>query len=783
MTKSFKFWLSKHSLRFKLSISILTCVCLAFLNLAFLISRQTAPILAAQLNDSAKKSVEVYVTNFSHLATDAERVILNTKNTLSEMSEDNVEGIKVLLSSAIKTVYDSDLSFLNAWLYTFPPENVSSGTLYISTDHPDTQTIDFESKHISNLYDIFPWFKEVPKEEKIYWSEPYLDKETQKTVFTCLIPFKFFSQTDFNGLFALTIDLSDIEKRINDFSFYETGKLILLSRSGLYVTYPEPGVALKKTIFELSETLHHPELKVIGKNLAAGISGTTVIPKLPIFKGKAIFFYAPIKNLGWSFCLVYAAHEFFEPIRQSQIIIFISLLISVLLLIFIINWICRHATRQLFTISDIAAQYGCGDFSQSFNELPTSSDVGRLANALSNMRTNLLDYISRERTMASEKQRAQSELDIARHIQTSALSTKYPENDAFEIATMMIPARKVGGDFYDFFFIDENKFAVVVADVSGKGIPAALYMMKALTLIKNISKSKKSLDFVFHHTNEQLCEGNDTCMFVTAFMAVIDLISGETKYVNAGHNPPLIGTPGKYRFMQPKRNIILGINPNATFVEETMHLDSDMHLFLYTDGVTEAENAKSKFYGEDRLLKILNKATETPKDNLDIVLKDLKKFVKNNPQSDDITMLDFVFHGKKKTSLILPADIKKIKDVIDFLKKDMQEHKLSEKAQFNMVMASEEIFSNIAMYAYEVKENALATVLTSAENGFYYITFIDNGKKYNPLKAKEPDMSLEMKDRNVGGLGIFLAKKLSDTLTYSYKNKQNILVMGIAIDK
>jgi len=783
MTKSFKFWLSKHSLRFKLSISILTCVCLAFLNLAFLISRQTAPILAAQLNDSAKKSVEVYVTNFSHLATDAERVILNTKNTLSEMSEDNVEGIKVLLSSAIKTVYDSDLSFLNAWLYTFPPENVSSGTLYISTDHKDTQSIDFESKHISNLYDIFPWFKEVPKEEKIYWSEPYLDKETQKTVFTCLIPFKFISQTDFNGLFALTIDLSDIEKRINDFSFYETGKLILLSRSGLYVTYPEPGVALKKTIFELSETLHHPELKVIGNNLAAGISGTTTIPKLPIFKGKAIFFYAPIKNLGWSFCLVYAAHEFFKPIRQSQIIIFISLLISVLLLIFIINWICRHATKQLFTISDIAAQYGCGDFSESFNELPTSSDVGRLANALSNMRTNLLDYISRERTMASEKQRAQSELDIARHIQTSALSTKYPENDAFEIATMMIPARKVGGDFYDFFFIDENKFAVVVADVSGKGIPAALYMMKALTLIKNISKSKKSLDFVFHHVNEQLCEGNDTCMFVTAFMAVIDLISGETKYVNAGHNPPLIGTPGKYHFMQPKRNIILGINPNATFVEETMHLDSDMHLFLYTDGVTEAENAKSKFYGEDRLLKILNKATETPKDNLDIVLKDLKKFVKNNPQSDDITMLDFVFHGKKKTSLILPADIKKIKDVIDFLKKDMQEHNLSEKAQFNMVMASEEIFSNIAMYAYETKENALATVLTSAENGFYYITFIDNGKKYNPLKAKEPDMSLEMKDRNVGGLGIFLAKKLSDTLTYSYKNKQNILVMGIAIDK
>lgn len=782
MTKSLKFWLSKHSLRFKLNISILTCVCLAFLSVAFLISKHAEPILKAQLDYNAQTSIESYVSNFSSLATETERVILNTKNTLSEMSEDNIDGIKVLLNSAIKTVDDSELSFTNAWLYVFQPEDVSLGTLYISTDYNGKQAVDFKSEHISNLYDRFPWFKEVPKEEKIYWSEPYFDKETQRTVFTCLIPFKFIAQTDFNGLFALTVDLSDIEKSINDFSFYETGKLILLSRTGLYVTYPEPGIALKTTIFDLSEKLHHPELKTIGNNLAAGLRGKTIIPYLPIFDDAAIFFYAPIKNLGWGFCLVYAQHDFLKPIEQFQIIIFISLLVSVLLLMFIINRICHRATIQLSTISDIAEQYGCGDFSKSFNDIPTSSDIGHLSNALSNMRTNLLDYVNKERVTASEKQKVQSELDIARHIQSSALAKEYPQNDAFKIATLMIPARQVGGDFYDFFFIDEHKFAVVVADVSGKGIPAALYMMKALTLIKNISKSKMGLDFVFHHVNQQLCEGNDTCMFVTAFMAVVDLLNGETKYVNAGHNPPLIGNADGYHFMTPKRNIILGVNPKAEFIEETMQLQPDMHLFLYTDGVTEAENEKSKFYGEDRLLKILNKATDTPEDNLNLVLKDLKKFVKNNPQSDDITMLDLVFYGDKQNVLTVSADVQKIKDVIDFLKKDMEKYHLSEKARFNMVMAAEEIFANIAQYAYETEENAQASIVTNVVNDCYYITFIDKGKKYNPLKERSPNISLKIKERDVGGWGIYLAKKLANTLTYSYKNKQNILQIGIKIN-
>lgn len=778
-----KSWLSRHSLKFKLNISILTCVCLGFLSLVLIISEKSEPIIKSQIDNIAQKSIEVYVADFAHLVSDTEHVIIATKNTLSQVSEENVDTMNLVLSSALKTVYHSELNFINAWVYIFPPEDVSKGKLYVATDHEDDGIIDFKTERITNFYDHFPWFREVPKEEKIYWSEPYLDKETGQTVVTCLVPFKFLAQKDFNGLIALTIDLSDIQSSINEFSFYDMGKLLLLSRSGLYVTHPNPEIALKMTIFELAKKMNLPELDVVGKKLADGKSGQMQIPYSSVVDEAAIFFYAPIKNINWGFCLVYAKSKLLEPIRQFQLIVALSFLLCAALLLFVINRISHISTDQLISLGNVAEKYGKGDFSEKFEDIPSSTDIGRLAGALSNMRSNLLEYIDKERDEASEKQKSESELEIARHIQKSALPTKYPQNSAFDIATTMIPALQVAGDFYDFFFIDDNKFAIVIADVSGKGIPAALYMMKAITLIKNISRSKRSLDFVFDHVNKQLCEGNDTCMFVTAFIAVIDLLSGETKYVNAGHTPPLLSDKKGKRFLDMHQNIVLGVSENATFAEEEIHLAPGAHLLLYTDGVTEAENRASKFYGSSRLLKVFDKANYNCARNLDLVLKDIKRFVKDNPQSDDIAMLDFVFHGHEPGTITIAAHLEKLEEILMYIKDDMLKHKPSETAIFNMITVAEEIFVNIAQYAYGTKEDATVTIKTRVRNGIYYAKFIDHGKKYNPLKNKMPDVTVNIKKREIGGLGVLLVKKLADSATYKWQNEQNVLEVGIKIGK
>ena len=771
-------WLNKHSLTFKLSITIIACVCTVFFALIYFISGRVEKIILAQINHTAQEAVNAYAGDFNRLTSDVEQIVTNTKNTLSQIRETNISSLKVALNSAIQTVEDSDLNFTEAWVYTFPAEDVSVGTLYIS-EYLNDDKIDFYSKKINNFYEAFPWFKEVPKKEKIYWSEPYIDADTGKTVVTCLIPFKFKDETDFNGLAALTVDLSTIQNSINNFSFYETGKLLLLSRSGLYVTHPDKNIVLKMTIFELSKKINLPELETAGKKMFAGETGNIWIPYSSVYKGPVIFFYTPIKKIGWGLCLVYAQSVLLKPIQRFQIIMTIGLLVGILTLLFIINQICKHSTNQLLKLSKLAEKYGRGDFSDKFTEVPYSSDIGVLSLALSNMRENLLNYTEKERQEAAEKQKSQSELEIARNIQKASLSTKYPQHQAFNISTVMIPAREVGGDFYDFFFIDQDHFAIVMADVSGKGIPAALYMMKSQTLIKNISKGHLGLDKVFYHVNNELREGNDTCMFVTVFMAVIDLLNGEVQYVNAGHTPPLLKTKNGYDFMSPKKNLILGISKNTKFAVEKIKLNMGDHLFLYTDGVTEAENAKAQFYGADRLKKILQKATDDPETNLNLVLNSIKKFVKENAQSDDITMLDFAYLGSSEGYLRLPANNKTLSKMIDFLKTDMAKHFVPQKKQFNVIIAAEEIFSNIANYAYQ--KDGIVEILTYVHDGIYYVRFSDSGKKYNPLEHQEPDVTVDLKDRKIGGLGIFLVKKLSDTITYSYEKKKNVLTIGVSL--
>ena len=781
MINCVKSWFSKHSLNFKLNVSILSCVGLGSLALLAFIFERSAPIIEKQIESNAKLSVDAFVSDFTNTAIAAERVVLSAKNTLSQVVDSDITSFNMVLKSALQTVNDAELNFTNAWIYVFAPEDVSRGDLYFGTVY-EHKYIKFHTERVDNFYVRFPWFKDVPKEEKIYWSEPYIDTVTGQTVITCLVPFRFSNKDDFDGLMALTIDLSDVQSQVRDFSFYESGKLLLLSKSGLYVAHPDENIALKMTIFELSDKLKLPQLFSVGKALQAGLSGHVHIPYSSVVSGPAIFFYAPIKHIGWGVCLVYSQNEFLRPMHQFQITIILALLFGIALLLFLINRICHHSTTQLILISDIATQYGNGDFSKQFDGIPSTIDINRLATALTNMRTNLMKYIKQEKDVATEKQRVQSELEIARNIQKSALSTTYPENQAFDLATVMLPAKHVGGDFYDFFFIDDDKFAIVIADVSGKGIPAALYMMKAITLIKNISKGKLAPEVVFEHTNNQLNEGNDTFMFVTAFMAVINLKTGDVDYVNAGHNPPLIGDENGYAYLNPIKNVVLGVRPNAKFVAEHLKLMPHQHIFLYTDGVTEAQNVKSKFYGEERLRKILQRTSGRPCDNLKLILNDIKKFAKDVAQSDDITMLDFVYTGKEK-NMVFDADAKLIPDVLNFIKQDMSALNIDQKTQFNAITAVEEIFSNIAFYAYPVGTKGKVTMSTTYGNSLYTVTLIDEGRKYNPLENKDPDVKADFKDREIGGLGVLLAKKLSSKISYSRINKQNVLSMSFEISR
>ena len=364
---------------------------------------------------------------------------------------------------------------------------------------------------------------------------------------------------------------------------------------------------------------------------------------------------------------------------------------------------------------------------------------------------------------------------IAQDIQKSALSRSFPNHDAFKMFANMIPARVVGGDFYDFFFTDRNHFCVVAADVSGKGMPAALYMMKAQTLIKNIIKEKHDLGEALYQINNELYEGNDSCMFVSAFIAVTDIFSGLMEYINAGHTHPLINEGSGYHYLRPEKNIVLGVRKNFNFKAESMMLSKGSRLFLYTDGVTEAENEQSNFFGEERLLEALSGSLSSPDDTLERVYKKIQEYAGDAPQSDDITMLEFCFEGMNGGSLTIDAKNENLVHVINFLKQDMSRLGVYPDVQFKVVSAAEEIFANIADYAYPQTPDGQAELITNMVDNTYMVAFIDSGQKYNPLTRKDPKVTGELSKRPIGGLGIYIAKILSDEIEYFYDNNHNIL--------
>lgn len=273
-----------------------------------------------------------------------------------------------------------------------------------------------------------------------------------------------------------------------------------------------------------------------------------------------------------------------------------------------------------------------------------STEVGNLARSYITMIKDLENYVENLKSVTAEKERINAELTLASNIQAHMLPCifpAFPEHDEFDVYATMTPAKEVGGDFYDFFMLDETHLAVVMADVSGKGVPAALFMVIAKTLIKNHAQLGMESDEVFTKVNRLLCDGNDAGLFVTAWMGILDMASGRLAYANAGHNPPLLKQESdSFTYLKSRPGFVLAGMDTVKYRKNELYMKPGDRLFLYTDGVTEATNADNQLYGEERLNGFLNlHAKESAADVLHNLKKDIDQFVGEAPQFDDITML------------------------------------------------------------------------------------------------------------------------------------------------
>lgn len=383
------------------------------------------------------------------------------------------------------------------------------------------------------------------------------------------------------------------------------------------------------------------------------------------------------------------------------------------------------------------------------------------------------DKISREHS------RVETELGVARAIQEHALPIVHTLEDhpEFDLAASMTPAKEIGGDFYDFFFIDPTHLALMIADVSGKGVPAALFMMVSKIYLDNNITPKASPGQILAEVNHHICEKDLENMFVTVWLGILDLETGKLVSASAGHEYPIVcRKDAGFELFKDKHGLVLGGMDGVRYRETEIQLQPGDTLFVYTDGVPDTTNTVQECFGIERTLHALNKFQEGSMSELiSHIKKELASFSGNEPQFDDTTMMAFRFlEYKSLDGISIKPDASSVEYVENYLSDEMEKAGLDRKVMNKVNICIDEIYPNIVNYSGAVWANASVQI----DEKKVTVTFMDNGIPFNPLATAEPDTSLSLEDRVPGGLGIFMTKKLMDETVYQYIDGKNVFHMS-----
>ena len=395
---------------------------------------------------------------------------------------------------------------------------------------------------------------------------------------------------------------------------------------------------------------------------------------------------------------------------------------------------------------------------------------------------------------AADEARAK-DMEIAKSIQDSVLPVPLGESPYFRLSASMTPARDVGGDFYDFFMLDQTHLAFMVADVSGKGVTAALYMMNAKTLLKNAMLALRDPAAAFSQVNAELCRSNTANMFLTAWGGVLDLETGLVTFVNAGHNPPVkvVGRkpedekPEDHRteYIMKKSGPVLAFLDGIEYKARTLFLKPGDTLFLYTDGVTEAFDREGELFGEERLADALNAVAEPdPKVSCNVVRMAVAAFAEGVPQADDLTVLAVEYVSRPNLFVrSFPPTPDGIEQASCFLDESLEKslNNLPASAAAALHVIVDEITSNIVKHSrasgFELDVQFLE------ESSSVKLIFMDDGEPYDPLSHVDPDTTLPAEERPVGGLGILMVKKMSNSVSYERIRNRNCLTVFKQIER
>ena len=577
------------------------------------------------------------------------------------------------------------------------------------------------------------WFSKPLETGEGYWSEPYYDTGGGEMLMTTYS----LPVTDMQGRVAaiLTADISldwftDLVGSIPE---YPHAFSALVSRTGQLMVCPAPALVMKKTVQEVAADLaDSTAVRDIALAMLAGERGSRQV----LYNGeKEYVFYAPIDRANWSMAIVIPHKEIYGDVQRVALMVILLQVLGLLVMSYILYTAVKNQMRF--------------------------------------------------REVSEKKSRIYSELRVARDIQMSMIPTSFlsaREQTDVDMSGIVVPAKEVGGDLYDFYDRD-GKLFFCIGDVSGKGVPAALVMSVTRSLFRSVSAHEKSPQRIVAAMNESLADMNENDMFVTCFLGVLDLETGHLRYCNAGHNAPVRFGTGTAAFLDVIPNLPLGVLSGKKYEEQETDLASGEGLFLYTDGLTEAEDADHRLFGEARLLEDVRRFSGGKADDfVKSMAAEVKAHTRGSNPSDDLTMLAVRFTNPSPSNgtvrhLTLRNDIDEIPRLHALIQSVVEETDMDHALAMSLNLALEEAVSNVMLYAYPAGSPGRVDIDVAVRDDRIDFRVCDSGVPFDPTATADPDLAADLKDRPIGGLGIYLVKRIMDEVSYARENGKNILSM------
>jgi len=485
-----------------------------------------------------------------------------------------------------------------------------------------------------------------PQKNGSGWGEPYFDEGGGNIIMaTYSVPFyRNDNPGQFRGVVTVDISLGKLREMISKIQIFETGYAFLISPSGVFISHPDSSVVISESVFSFASKHNQPELETVGFDMVKGLTGFRQYYSL-LLNEKCYLFHTPMKSNNWSLAIVIPEREILADIYDLNRRILLIGIIGFIAIFIIIILISGSITNPLEKLALATREIGTGNFDIKLPEIHSKDEIGQLSDSFLLMQGQLKDYIRNLKAVTAAREKIESELKIAHDIQQGIIPKTFPpfphRND-IDIHAALIPAREVGGDLYDYFFVEEDVLAIAVGDVSGKGISSSLLMAITRTLFRSRTQKNMKVNEIVQEINSDLCMDNDNAMFVTFFLGLLNLKTGKLDYCNAGHNYPyILRNEGNIECVDQTHGTPLGIFEGRHYGSGSVSIHRKDCLVLYTDGVTEAMDKEGNLFGDERLMDILTGPCHryVVKDITRCILEDMADFTLDAEQSDDITIL------------------------------------------------------------------------------------------------------------------------------------------------